>query len=73
MAETAQSLEPQPSAAEALEAATDQAIEACAGDAWATVRALLVANAHLEEEVARLSARVSRGYGRGVRRASKPV
>ncbi|MDR4305949.1 hypothetical protein IHQ68_04830 [Chelatococcus sambhunathii] len=68
MAEAAQSLQPQDSA---LDIATDQAIEACDGDAWATVRALLVANAALEEEIARLTARVSKGYARGrVRRAA---
>ncbi|QZO02320.1 hypothetical protein K6K41_09885 [Chenggangzhangella methanolivorans] len=52
-------------AALALERATDQAVEACDGDAWAAVRALLVANAALEEEVARLTSRVSTGYARG--------
>ena len=58
-------------AALALERATDEAVEACDGDAWAAVRALLVANAALEDEVARLSARVSTGYARGrVRRST---
>ena len=70
MAERQEVLDVQPSAAEELEMATDQAVEACGGDAWAAVRALLVANAGLEEEVARLQARVSAGYARGrVRRA----
>lgn len=62
MAETAQALGPEGSA---LDIAADQAVEACDGDAWAAVRALLVANAALEEEIARLSARVSTGYARG--------
>ncbi|GLK74919.1 hypothetical protein GCM10008171_01720 [Methylopila jiangsuensis] len=62
MAEAAETLSPEGSA---LDLATDQAVEACDGDAWAAVRALLVANAALEEEVARLSARVSTGYARG--------
>lgn len=62
MAEPQQNLGPQNSA---LDDATDQAIEACDGDAWATVRALLVANAALEAEVERLTARVSTGYARG--------
>jgi hypothetical protein len=62
MAETAQALGPQDSA---LDIATDQAVEACDGDAWAAVRALLVANAALEEQIAQLEARVSAGYARG--------
>lgn len=64
MVEAAKTTEPN-DAMLALERATDQAVEACDGDAWAAVRALLVANAALEEEVARLSARVSAGYARG--------
>lgn len=70
MAEAATTVEPD-AAALALERATDEAVEACDGDAWAAVRALLVANAALEEEVARLSSRVSAGYARGrVRRGT---
>jgi HAMP domain-containing protein len=43
----------------ALEADTDAAIEACGGDPRAAVRALLVANRYLENEVDRLSEAVS--------------
>ena len=39
-----------------LESDTDAAIAACGGDARATVRALLIANAFLEAELARLAA-----------------
>lgn len=70
MAEAAKKREPD-EAALALERAVDEAVKACDGDAWAAVRALLVANAALEDEVARLSARVSTGYARGhVRRGT---
>jgi Cdc6-like AAA superfamily ATPase len=50
--------------AEQLEAAADQAIAACGGDAREAVKALLVANEFLERE---MEAQVSRGYVRGVR------
>jgi hypothetical protein len=50
--------------AEQLEAAADQAIAACGGDAREAVKALLVANEFLEHEI---EVRVSRGYMRGVR------
>jgi hypothetical protein len=46
-----------------LEAATDQAIEACDGDVRSAVRALIVANEFLEWE---LETQVSRGYTRGL-------
>lgn len=56
---------PNPQAnAERLEAAADQAIEACGGDAREAVKALLIANEYLENE---LETQVSRGYIRGVR------
>ena len=42
-----------------LEAATDQAIAACGGDARETVKALIVANEFLEAQVADLQAAVS--------------
>jgi hypothetical protein len=43
---------PDPKAdADRLEAATDQAIEACGGGARATVTALIVANEYLESEI----------------------
>ncbi len=48
----------------ALEAATDQAIAACGGDAREAVKALLIANEFLERE---MEERVSRGYIRGVK------
>jgi hypothetical protein len=50
--------------AEKLDAATDQAIAACGGDAREAVKALLVANEFLEAE---LATQVSHGYMRGVR------
>jgi tagatose-1,6-bisphosphate aldolase len=48
-----------------LEAAVDQAIAVCAGDQRATVRALIVANNHLESEIAELKKTVSHAYTRG--------
>lgn len=48
-----------------LEAAAEQAIRACDGDPRAAVRALLVANLHLEAEIDRLTAALSRGFVRG--------
>jgi Cdc6-like AAA superfamily ATPase len=60
-----QSPAPNPqSDAEQLEAAADQAIAACGGDAREAVKALLVANEFLEREI---EEKVSRGYLRGVR------
>jgi hypothetical protein len=49
--------------ADQLEAAADQAIAACGGDAREAVKALLIANEFLEAEI---EASVSRGYLRGV-------
>jgi hypothetical protein len=46
--------------AQALDAAADQAIAACGGDAREAVKALIVANEFLE-------AQISQGYLRGVR------
>jgi hypothetical protein len=46
--------------AQTLEAAADQAIAACGGDAREAVRALLIANEFLE-------AQISDGYVRGVK------
>jgi|HubBroStandDraft_6_1064221.scaffolds.fasta_scaffold3322990_1 hypothetical protein len=54
---------PQPDA-ERLNAAADQAIAACGGDAREAVKALIVANEFLERE---MGAQVSHGYTRGVR------
>lgn len=50
--------------AQALEAAADQAIAACGGDAREAVKALLIANEFLEREI---EERVSHGYIRGVK------
>ncbi len=35
-----------------IEIAVDQAIAACEGDLWATIRALIIANSLLEKELA---------------------
>jgi hypothetical protein len=48
-----------------LEAAADQAIAACGGDARQAVRALIVANEFLETQLRELQAAVSHGYARG--------
>jgi hypothetical protein len=60
------SINPQPEPdPDRLEAATDQAITACGGDARDAVNALIVANEFLEAQVEQLKADVSRGYARG--------
>ena len=51
--------------ADQLDAATDQAIAACGGDARAAVKALIVANEFLESEVSELMKAVSQAYARG--------
>jgi hypothetical protein len=48
-----------------LQAAADQAIAACGGDAREAVKALIVANGFLEAQVDELRASVSAGYARG--------
>jgi hypothetical protein len=48
-----------------LEAATDQAIATCGGNARDAVRALIVANEFLETEVCELMQAVSHAYVRG--------
>ena len=48
-----------------LEAATDQAIAACGGNAREAVKALIVANQFLETDLEKLRAAVSTGYARG--------
>ena len=48
-----------------LEMAVNEAIKACDGDLRATVRALIVANGFLEDELNRTRAMLSRGYVRG--------
>jgi hypothetical protein len=55
---------PQPDA-DQLEAAADQAIATCGGDAWEAVKALIVANQFLETDLEKLKAAVSIGYARG--------
>jgi hypothetical protein len=69
---------PEPSASgdDGVEAAADQAIATCGGDARETVKALIVASAFLEAQVAELRAAVSTGYSRGryeVKRESQGV
>jgi len=51
-----------------LEVAVGQAIEACGGDPVAAVRALIVSNDMLEQELVALYAKASHGFtgGRGV-------
>lgn len=48
-----------------LEAAVDAALAGCGGDHRATIRALIVANNYLENEVAELMKAVSHAYARG--------
>ena len=48
-----------------LEAAVDQAIAACGGDLRSAIRALIVANDFLENEVSELMKAVSHAYVRG--------
>jgi hypothetical protein len=50
---------------DALEAAADQAIAACGGNARDAVKALIVANEFLEAEVCDLMQAVSHAYTRG--------
>jgi hypothetical protein len=51
--------------ADRLEAAADQAIAACGGDARDAVKALIVTNEFLENEVSELKRSVSHAYARG--------
>jgi hypothetical protein len=51
--------------ADQLEAAADQAIAACGGDAREAVKTLIVANHFLETDLEKLRAAVSTGYARG--------
>ena len=55
---------PQPEA-DRLEAATDQATEACDGDIRAALKAMIVANDSLESEARGLMQAVSHAYVRG--------
>jgi hypothetical protein len=56
---------PEPSDADQLEAAADQAIAACGGDAREAVKALIIANHYLETDLEKLKAAASMGYARG--------
>ena len=61
-----QSAAPNPEAdADRLEAAADQAIDACGGDVRAALKAMIVANEFLEVEVCNLMQAVSHAYVRG--------
>jgi hypothetical protein len=51
--------------ADQLEAAADQAIAACGGDAREAVKALIVANEFLEAEACELMQAISHAYARG--------
>ena len=51
--------------ADQLEAAADQAIAACGGDAREAVKALIVANQFLETDLEKLKAAVSMRFARG--------
>lgn len=53
------------------ELAADQAIATCGGDAREAVKALLVANASLEREVALWAPAVSFGFSRGWHRRQR--
>jgi len=48
-----------------LEAATDEAIAACGGNARDAVKTLIVANEYLESEINELMQAVSHAYARG--------
>jgi hypothetical protein len=61
-----ESAAPNPQAdADQLEAAADEAIVACGGDARDAVKALIVANEYLESEISELMRAVSHAYARG--------
>jgi hypothetical protein len=57
--------QPEPRGDEELEAAVDQAISTCGGNARDAIRALIVANDFLETEVGELMKAVSQAYVRG--------
>jgi len=48
-----------------LEAAADQALAICGGDARETIKALIIANHFLETDLEKLRAAVATGYSRG--------
>ena len=63
-----------PTTADAIENEVQEALAICGGDAIATLRITLIANAFLEAEIDRLSAAVSSGFARGkVRKAPRRV
>jgi len=66
MAEEARSEAPEPTSngADELEAAVAATIKSCDGDPRAAVRALILSNAYLENQVETLSGLVSPGYAR---------
>jgi hypothetical protein len=68
-------VEPASDAPDPLEAAAEQAIAICDGDVRATLRAALLANVFLMDEVERLTRAASFGFTRGrtspARRASE--
>lgn len=57
--------DPEPAGPDRLEAAADEAIAACGGNARDAVKALIVANEYLESEVCELMQAVSHAYARG--------
>jgi hypothetical protein len=59
------SAQPESHDADGLEAAVEQAIAACGGDMRSTIRALIVANEFLENEVGELMKAISHAYSRG--------
>jgi hypothetical protein len=59
------SSQPHPEGPDELELAVDQAIAACGGDLRAAIRALILANDFLENEVSELMKAVSYAYVRG--------
>ncbi len=67
--------QPAPYFPDLLEAGIEQAIAICDGDVRAALRAALIANSFLADEVERLTREVSRGFARGkispARRASE--
>ena len=62
---TAAAADPIVDEASDLEASVDLIIASCEGDARAAVRALIVANSFLEQDLEHLRASISTGYVRG--------
>ena len=64
---------PSPTGANEIEDEVQEVLAICEGDAIATLRITLIADAFLEVEIDRLSAAVSSGFARGkVRKAPRP-